>query len=215
MLIHLSEQVKLHGPLRHHWTFRLEGKNAVAKAKKFFNFKNLPFSVAEFLQINQSFNMWHESGKPVKKSYKIGTYTGETFLLSYNILHIAGLSQSVSQNDNDNIPASVIKNVTLDEVKFERGDIITFEEYDKFCIGQVLKIVEWKGEIFFVCSPGLLTSYMKYMNAFKYKKLNYSVVVHSKKLLSPWPLLKYKIGCETYIIFKHIRNAEILDFFSF
>lgn len=52
------------------------------------------------------------------------------------------------------------------------------------------------------------------MNAFKYKDLNYSMIVHSKKLLSPWPLLKYEIGRETYIIFKHIRNAEIWDSLS-
>ncbi|XP_071653421.1 uncharacterized protein [Temnothorax longispinosus] len=214
MLIHLTEQVKLHGPLRHHWTLRLEGKHAVSKAKKFFNFKNLPFSVAEFLQMNQSFNMWYDSEKPVKKSlYKIGIYTGETFLLPNNIVRMVDNS-GVSQNDDDSATALVIKNVTLNEVKFQRGDIITFEECDSFCIGNILKIIEWKDEIFFVCSPCSLSSYIKYMNAFKFKEMSYSVVVHSNKLLSPWPLLKYKIGRETYIIFKHIRNSEIWDSFS-
>lgn len=215
MMIHLIEQIKLHGPLRHHWTFRLEGKNAVSKAKKYFNFKNLPFSVAEFLQMNQSFNMWDNSGKLVKRSaYKIGIHTGETFLLSYNILCMAGYS-GVSQNDSDSVTVSVIKNVILDEVKFKSGDIIVFEECDSFCIGNIIKIFEWKDEIFFMCSPYLLSSYVKYMNAFKSKEMSFSVVVHSSKLLSPWPLLQYKIGHETYIIFKHIRNAEIWNSLSY
>lgn len=210
MLIHLVEQIKLHGPLRHHWTFRLEGKNAVSKAKKFFNFKNLSFSVAEFLQMNQSFNMWHASRKHMKISFKIGNRTGETFSLSYNILRKTGYS-GISQNDDDSVMASVIENVTLDEVRFHRGDIIAFELCDTFCIGNIINIIEWQDKIFFVCFPCVLTSYIKYMNAFKLKETSSSVIIHSKQLLSPWPLFKYIIDEETYIIFKHIRKAEILE----
>lgn len=35
MIVHLVEQVRQHGPARHHWTMRFEGKNAVPKAKNF------------------------------------------------------------------------------------------------------------------------------------------------------------------------------------
>ncbi|KAH7948923.1 hypothetical protein HPB49_003439 [Dermacentor silvarum] len=44
MLIHMVDQIKEYGPGHHHWTMRYEGKNALPKSKKLFNFKNIPFS---------------------------------------------------------------------------------------------------------------------------------------------------------------------------
>ncbi|CAN7994968.1 unnamed protein product [Ixodes hexagonus] len=48
MLLHIVEQIKQHGRGHHHWTMRCEGKNALPKSKKLFNFKNVPFSVSFF-----------------------------------------------------------------------------------------------------------------------------------------------------------------------
>lgn len=35
MLIHIVEQIKMHGPARHHWTMRMEASNALPKSKNF------------------------------------------------------------------------------------------------------------------------------------------------------------------------------------
>lgn len=42
----------------------MEAKNAVPKSKKMFNFKNIPFSVIEFLQTNMSHALWNSDGSP-------------------------------------------------------------------------------------------------------------------------------------------------------
>ncbi|KAG8176633.1 hypothetical protein JTE90_028615 [Oedothorax gibbosus] len=61
MMVHLPEQIRQHGPARHHWTMRMEAKNAIAKNKKFFNFKNLPFSLSEYFQLHFATNFWESS----------------------------------------------------------------------------------------------------------------------------------------------------------
>lgn len=66
MMVHLPEQFKQHGPTRHLWTMRMEAKNAIAKNKKNFNFKNLSLSVSEYFQMHFAAIFWDREGK-VKK----------------------------------------------------------------------------------------------------------------------------------------------------
>ena len=49
-LIHFPDQIRVFGPLCAHWCFRFEGKNVFFKQKHWFNFKNLPFSLASHHQ---------------------------------------------------------------------------------------------------------------------------------------------------------------------
>ena len=64
MLIHVCEQIKNHGPLRHHWSMRFEGKNAVPKSKSHFNYKNIYKSLSHFYQISTTQAFWDGSGNP-------------------------------------------------------------------------------------------------------------------------------------------------------
>lgn len=45
-LIHIPRQVEMFGAPRCHWAMRLESQHARLKSKKMFNFKNVPFTVA-------------------------------------------------------------------------------------------------------------------------------------------------------------------------
>ena len=49
-MLHLPGQMVTHGPLRPQWCMRYEGKNGEVKSKRYFNFKNLPMSIAKHHQ---------------------------------------------------------------------------------------------------------------------------------------------------------------------
>nr|XP_054920828.1 uncharacterized protein LOC129381755 [Dermacentor andersoni] len=64
MLLHIAEQIKTPRPGRHHWTMRLEAKNALPKSNKICYFKNLPLSASGFLQTNTSHALWNDDHTP-------------------------------------------------------------------------------------------------------------------------------------------------------
>lgn len=64
MMIHLVDQIRQHGPLRHHWAMRYEGKNAVPKSKTHFNYKNMALSLSHFYQVGTAFSLWTAAGIP-------------------------------------------------------------------------------------------------------------------------------------------------------
>ena len=63
-MVHFPTQMLLYGPLRHHWCMRFEGKNGYFANKKYKNFRNIPFTLANRHQMDMAYMMkGHEGGR--------------------------------------------------------------------------------------------------------------------------------------------------------
>jgi len=83
-LLHLPRQCQIFGPLKNQFCLAFEAKHNVTKSVRWYNFKNLPFSVAKYLRINTITNFLTDDGRIVdypfqalpilsKKSLKYGS----------------------------------------------------------------------------------------------------------------------------------------------
>lgn len=108
------EQIRQHGPGHLHWTMRFEGKNALPKSKKFFNFKNVPFSVSEFYQLNLSHSMWHGNGEARSGFLDRdgGTISDGPFLLTRAFVQ-AGLPASLVGSVGSSLKSVMCENVEV------------------------------------------------------------------------------------------------------
>lgn len=104
MLGHLPEQVRKYG-LRHHWTMRMEDKNALPKSKKLFNFKNVPFTVPEFFQTNTCYHLVKTMHAGIDASYDVGTL----FVLTKEFIE-AGVSPSQIEESATSVKAVLLEN---------------------------------------------------------------------------------------------------------
>jgi hypothetical protein len=88
-LIHLPQQIEDFGPSRNHACFRMESKHQVAKAR-FFNFKNICFSVCQRFSLVQTSLLFNDVGQPrhLTDSFTPGLpLTATTFTFQNVVLH--------------------------------------------------------------------------------------------------------------------------------
>lgn len=189
MLIHMVDQIKEYGPGHHHWTMRYEGKNALPKSKKLFNFKNVPFSVSEFFQINLSHSMWHGNGE-AKISFLDGTnedQSGIPYPLSPAFVQ-AGLPVS----SLDSVGQSV-QSVMCDNVVIKVNDIMMTQTVSGDAgFLKITVIVQFLKQVFFVCHVMVMEAFDTNLNCFVLRATNHELVVSKKKFLLSWPLYVYK-----------------------
>lgn len=140
MLLHMIAQIRRFGPSHHHWTMRFESKNSLPKSKKFWNFKNIPFSVADYFQMKMSNDLWEGPGRPkLSGAYHKGpSEVGEPFNLTP-----AFLPCGLDPNDVGQVAVSVrftyVFGVTIsisDVIVSSKNDEPMFGEVHKLCFGE-------------------------------------------------------------------------------
>lgn len=188
MLLHIVAQIKTHGPGRHHWAMRTEAKNAIAKAKKLFNFKNVPFSISDFLQTNMSHALWHDNGTP-KIDYgktELPPVPGTPHMLSQAFCN-AGLPLCHVGKTGLSMPKIVIKNVVL-----RTGDILLIGNGpEQPCFCKLRDIVCFEGHVFFKCQLGSSIAFRAKINSFVQSDTVHETVFTPERLLLPWPAYSY------------------------
>lgn len=187
MMVHLVQQIKHFGPSRHHWAMRFEGKNALPKSKKFFNFKNMPLSVSNFYQTNTSLLLWEGTGKPrsISDEHRVLRYTGP-FQLSADFVS-AGLPEANVNNVGVSVDRIVLHNVHL-----ATGDVMVLDTGNTdICFVAIKKIVTWNNLVFFVCSLMSVLDFNKKLNAFIVEKTGHEVIIKEQRFFYPWPAFLY------------------------
>ncbi|XP_040067567.1 uncharacterized protein LOC120840863 [Ixodes scapularis] len=188
MIVHIIEQIKRFGPSRHHWAIRFEGKNALPKAKKFRNFKNLPLSVSEYLQLNTSFELWDANGCPKETSPPIAA-SGKPFVLTTDFL-TAGLDDSDLGKTALEVQATVI-----DSVPLKVSDVMMIgKPSERPAFVKVLSIILWKSQIFFACRVQVAASFVAKLNMFMLHETSHWVIITTDSLLYPWPVWTYTVN---------------------
>lgn len=201
MIIHLPEQIKQHGPTRHHWTMRMEAKNAIAKNKRYFNFKNLAFSVSEYFQMHFASNFWEKEEKEKKEVF--GSNITFSDARKQNII----IEQSFVNND-DITDSDVGKNclsvnkVNFNSVPFSVGDIVisSNSKSKKITFSKILKILCFEDNIYFYTNVHYIEQVLKNINVLNMKSSKMYITFKIKNLLHPWPVLNYLIAEDLYII---------------
>ncbi|RXG51961.1 hypothetical protein Avbf_19117 [Armadillidium vulgare] len=144
MLLHVVDQLKTHGPGRHISCVRQEAKHNVIKQKKWYNYKNLSYSVSEMFCMELTYNFFHFNGQTkfdVSEHFKI---VGESKICT-----------NIFKEDHDlNNSLFTLSDVVINNKSFRAGDFILKQE-EKITILFIEEIVLKSGKISFVCKKVL------------------------------------------------------------
>lgn len=106
-LLHLVDQMRLHGPLKNHLCMAFEGKHNTIKSVKWHNFKNLPLSVANYLHCNTISNLIDDSGS-------IATHPFSTTCMNYKSRVTVG---TISYRVNDYVSPTQLNFLRIVELQ--------------------------------------------------------------------------------------------------
>ncbi|XP_070379275.1 uncharacterized protein [Dermacentor albipictus] len=187
MLVHIITQIKGFGPSHHHWTMRFEGKNALPKSKKFFNFKNIPKSVAEFFQMKMSSDLWMGPGLP-NLDYRHSNTVSE---IGVPVCLTSAFVQCGLEPHDVGRTAMSVSSACVSNVKISLSDVVVFAENDESMFGQVDTIVHWRDMVFLTLHLLAKVRYSKEVNAFILMKTPHTSVIRPESLFYPWPLFTY------------------------
>lgn len=190
MLIHLAEQAKQFGPLRHHWTMRFEGKNNLPKTKKFYNYRNVPLSVAELYQINASCALWDNFGNPKPqhcKEVNVGV-RGVPLVVSSTLVN-AGAPSALRGH-----VVLAVTSATINNVNLSVSDILMINSAsgnDPVFV-RISEILVRDDDACLSCHILYNKGFEKYLNGFILQDTSHLIIVKPDALMFPWPLYQYK-----------------------
>lgn len=205
MMVHLPEQIRQHGPTRHHWTMRMEAKN-----RKYFNFKNLSLSVSKYFLMHFATMFWNK-GAEVKK--EIFMPHSQVFDMGKEniIVEKSFLNNDITENDLGKSCMSFQK-VMINSVPFSVGDIIFSGNMVAVqnTFSKIVKILFFNDKLYFYCNVLFIHKFLVNINVFDMKISKIYDTFSATDLLHPWPLLNYLINGNIYVILPCIYHCNTL-----
>jgi hypothetical protein len=120
-LIHYPDQILNFGPMRNHWCMRNESKNGFFKQKRWFNFRNLPKSLALYHQQWMCLQMVGSDGQRSDSYLHLGDEVQEGVLVDAHVIPMTcGLIES-------NCKVLISERVVTDGLIYTKGMIILLE----------------------------------------------------------------------------------------
>lgn len=197
MLLHVVDQLKTHGPGRHISCIRQEAKHNVIKQKKWYNYKNLTYSVSEMFCMELTYNFFHFNGQPkfdVSEHYKI---VGERKICT-----------NIFKEDHDlNNSLFTLSDVVINK-SYRAGDFILKQE-EKITILFIEEIVLKSGKISFVCKK-VSNNYNKRIMTYECNILCDIICITYSELEMPDTLLSYYIEKKLHVMIPSSRYPEII-----
>src|ERR1700755_945166 len=198
MLLHVVDQLKTHGPGRHISCIRQEAKHNVIKQKKWYNYKNLTYSVSEMFCMELTYNFFHFNGQPkfdVSEHYKI---VGESKICT-----------NIFKEDHDlNNSLFTLSDVVINNKSYRAGDFILKQE-EKITILFIEEIVLKSGKISFVCKK-VSNNYNKRIMTYECNILCDIICITYSELEMPDTLLSYYIEKKLHVMIPSSRYPEII-----
>jgi len=193
-LIHYPDQIVNFGPMRNHWCMRYESKNGFFRQKRWFNFRNLPKSLAIYHQQWMSMNM---SGPNGSRS-EIYLYRGDeikdgimTTVGDIAILHgYAESSKTVLRTES----------VVINGLTYCKGMIILIDFVEEPEFAAISSILIVDHEKFFECKNAMINTFNCHMNMFAITITDESALLRAVDLRYKWPQIKHTVFGETLVM---------------
>lgn len=210
MMIHLPEQIRQHGPTRHHWSMRMEAKNAIAKHRKYFNFKNLSLSVSEYFQMHFAAIFWNKKAQ-MKKEIFAPHFQLFDIGKEHIVVEKSFLNNDITENDLGKNCTSFQK-VMINSVPFSVGDIVFSGSMIAVqnTFSKIVKILFFNDKLYFYCNVLYIHKFLVNINVYDLKVSKIYDTFSATDLLHPWPLLSYVINGNIYVILPCIYHCNTL-----
>ena len=212
-LIHFPDQIREFGPLRAHWCFRFEGKN-VFKQKRWFNFKNLPFSLASHQQRWLCYRML--PNKPFLISDNVpkdieNTTLDEIVVAEYSLTEI--LNQVDSDSCTCLYSVKTCRSICINNLEYDIGSMLLqgfSEETDLPILLQIEKILLINNATVFCCSHLAVVAFSSALNAFQVKLGIQKTSLCYSSLKCKWVQIIHTCNRVKYVMLHHTDRVWLL-----
>ena len=205
-LTHLTEQLRLFGPLRHHSCMRFEAKHGFIKAKKWSNFKCIEKSVAEYHQRWMCLQQVDETGKKVHNFLYQGDEVKSGVTMSLNALPFADIFSACQSSINlpDDTLVMVSPEVKVNGLSYTPGCVLVWK-WPSACEPQLLEVqsvIVHDHDKYLVCKTLEVVGFSAHLNSFVVEngESAQTMVVQVHSLYSAWPQIVYMSGNCKYVM---------------
>jgi hypothetical protein len=188
-MAHFPQQLELFGPLRNQTCFAFEMKHQIVKNIRWFNFKNLPFSVIQHLNKCFIASLYDQGGQP-----KTSVFCATDELQFAN-----------SPSANDDVLCSAMK---LGGVEYNCGDILMDDNLEFF---QIHSLVVRRGEKLIVANCLNRLLFDEDSNSFFVFITESLTLLRPQDLHYPWPTTIYARDGAIQVIPKTLPFFPHLD----
>jgi len=195
-LLHLPDQMRWFGPLRHHSCMRFESKNGFFKLKRWFNFRNIPLSLSNYhqkwmcLQMTSSGGyrsaVYLYGGDEIEPSARVSGGARSVELLS-DYLQRAGSNTVLSKEVIMSTPGVVINGI-----RYSVGTVLLAELYDTIKFLQIDEILIHDHMKYFVCSVLMVDYFDSHRNAFSVEISDEQCIICPGDLTCCWPQHRFR-----------------------
>jgi len=192
-LVHYPDQMINFGPLRNHWCMRLESKNGFFKQKRWYNFRNLPLSLATYHQQWMCLQMSGIDGRPSETYLYEGDEVKEGCVVNSGT--VALLQEQVGQ-----CTALQTDLVVIHGHRYCIGAIILMELTDEPVFGEIVSIFNVCNEKFFECEQLSIIAFDNHMNMFSVKRSGKRCMMKATDMRYKWTQIHHKICDENMVM---------------
>ncbi len=213
-MVHLPDQLRKFGPLRHQWCMRMEAKNGFFKKKKFKNTKNLPMSVAYEHQFWMAAQRTEDDGTACKSYLMKNIQTKKGNLIYWADLADKMLPPSFNP---DGKACLNVKNLPLMELTYAKNSILlhTFGTVTNFpMFVRISFILKCDSDVLCVGEACHVEYFNSHLNSYCLSvKCDEVLSFNPSKAFIPWPVFIADDGDNNNIIVSpySIPDIELFD----
>lgn len=197
MLVHLTAQMRTHGPGRFQSCMRAEGKHFVVKQKRFFSYKNICYSVMDHFQIECAYQMFHSNGS-VRNTFLsplINIKIKNVILKEHESAIFKKFPES--EGNSEVIELSYLK---YHGIQYTNNTILIVGEINEHPLfGRVCRIFLFK-DVYYVHVKILITTYKQNTCSYVLSCENQQEMYNISKLEYPWTVPEYVINGKIHIL---------------
>ena len=214
-MIHFPKQMILFGPLRNHWCMRLEAKHSLFKRRRWFNFKSIAKSIADYHQRWMCLQQIQTSGEPSETYLYCGDEVKEGQTVD-TAEHPIG-PVLVSSEHEAFICEAHVEVMLTKEVKI-RGHsyledtvlLINWEDGDVPQLVVIRRMVVHEHDKYFTCKTLEVLEFASHYNSFLVQEKEEWVVLKYTSLRYKWPQSMRKIRGGQYVMLQYVDEMWML-----
>lgn len=198
--VHLPQQIVSHGPIRHQWSMRFEGKHAQFKSMNIRNYKNAVKTMAIRHQRYLCSRMIDALGKPnpnfLYEGDSVGPGNSESlqnspFAKAFVLLDVSA-------------EIFITRSVKVHGLTYQSGTVLVLELYSsEGCLmptlAEINSIAVFQHQKTFGCNRLRIEAYNDHVGAYEVSKTDEFMTVAYADLVFKWPQLKNKFEGRTYV----------------
>jgi hypothetical protein len=203
-MVHYPDQILNFGPLRNHWCMRNEAKNGFFKMKRWFNFKNLPKSLAFYHQQWMCLQMTSASGQRSESFLYAGDEVCEGDLVD------AHLIPATHGCIDGSCKVLLTETVVINGHKYSKGMIMLLQRHDKPEFAEILNIIVADKEKYLNCCELTIAYFSDHLNMFSLRKSDVQKLLPVVDLQYKWPQLHHKLNDELLVMLTNCDDVWML-----